>query len=262
MKAAINGALNLSILDGWWDEGYTSDRGWSIGSGEEYSDHAYQDAVEAQALYNLLENDVIPCFYNRVSGNMPVRVARQNESLHENGHGRIIAAIAWSTITSSVFTFLRSSATRSLWPRMPWKPTLEHPAPAAQGSVERDSGGIPGTRSRGAFPGGRQLQGQHDRVLGRLAPEEVDVELYYGRMKRTAELSKGLTQEMAMVEDRGVPAPTCIAARSPARIPAATGLPCAWCPGPMIGFASRGLGHDKKRVAEVGILSNSSVFRS
>jgi len=50
MKAAINGALNFSILDGWWCEGYRETTGWSIGHGEEYDDHAYQDATESQAL--------------------------------------------------------------------------------------------------------------------------------------------------------------------------------------------------------------------
>ncbi|MEN8754116.1 MAG: alpha-glucan family phosphorylase, partial [Desulfobacterales bacterium] len=64
MKAAANGSLNLSIMDGWWCEGYQEDRGWRIGNGEEYDDHAYQDAVESQALYNILENEVIPCFYD------------------------------------------------------------------------------------------------------------------------------------------------------------------------------------------------------
>ncbi|MEJ2284626.1 MAG: alpha-glucan family phosphorylase, partial [Desulfobacterales bacterium] len=71
MKAAINGVLNLSILDGWWDEGYTEDRGWRIGNGEEYQDLGYQDAIESQALYNVLENEVIPCFYDRKNGNPP-----------------------------------------------------------------------------------------------------------------------------------------------------------------------------------------------
>ncbi|MCJ7540417.1 MAG: alpha-glucan family phosphorylase, partial [Desulfobacterales bacterium] len=55
MKAAINGVLNVSIFDGWWCEGYSEERGWRIGSGEEYADSAYQDATESQALYNVLE---------------------------------------------------------------------------------------------------------------------------------------------------------------------------------------------------------------
>ncbi|MDY6971395.1 MAG: alpha-glucan family phosphorylase, partial [Thermodesulfobacteriota bacterium] len=73
MKAAINGGLNVSVLDGWWCEGYSEDRGWQIGDGKEHHDHAYQDAVESRALYNILENEVIPSFYDRKNGDMPIR---------------------------------------------------------------------------------------------------------------------------------------------------------------------------------------------
>ena len=73
MKAAVNGVLNVSILDGWWCEGYHQDTGWSIGGEEEFADPGYQDAVESQALYNILENDIIPCFYDRPNGSVPVR---------------------------------------------------------------------------------------------------------------------------------------------------------------------------------------------
>jgi len=68
MKAAFNGALNLSILDGWWDEGFKPNLGWAIGKGEQYDDHKLQDEVESNALYDILEQDLIPLFY-RVSPN-------------------------------------------------------------------------------------------------------------------------------------------------------------------------------------------------
>lgn len=71
IKAAVNGVLNLSILDGWWCEGYRPERGWSIGNGEGYDDPAYQDTVDSQALYNILENEVIPSFYGRRNGGAP-----------------------------------------------------------------------------------------------------------------------------------------------------------------------------------------------
>ncbi len=71
MKAAVNGALNASVLDGWWCEGYNPECGWAIGDGEVYEDPNYQDTVEAQALYNLLENEIIPTFYDRPDGDMP-----------------------------------------------------------------------------------------------------------------------------------------------------------------------------------------------
>ncbi len=73
MKAAANGELNLSVLDGWWCEGWTENRGWRIGSDTESADPCYGDVVDSQSLYNILENEVIPCFYNHRVGGVPVR---------------------------------------------------------------------------------------------------------------------------------------------------------------------------------------------
>ena len=78
MKAAANGVLNLSTLDGWWDEVWNDPAnsnaiGWSIGNGESYTDSNYQDQVEAEALYDLLEHDVIPIFYDRGADRTPRR---------------------------------------------------------------------------------------------------------------------------------------------------------------------------------------------
>ena len=71
MKAAANGCLNLSLLDGWWAEAYTPDIGWSIGKEEKYDDLNYQNEVESSALYDLLEEDIIPLFYKRGKSAVP-----------------------------------------------------------------------------------------------------------------------------------------------------------------------------------------------
>ena len=71
MKAAFNGALNFSTMDGWWCEGYTTDNGWAIGAGEKYDDAGYQDVVESQSIYNILENEIAPLFYTRSVDNLP-----------------------------------------------------------------------------------------------------------------------------------------------------------------------------------------------
>ncbi len=73
MKAAANGVLNVSTLDGWWAEAYTFDVGWAIGRGEVYDDAEYQDDVESHALYDLLERDVVPMFYDRGPDGLPRR---------------------------------------------------------------------------------------------------------------------------------------------------------------------------------------------
>jgi starch phosphorylase len=64
MKAAANGAINLSIPDGWWDEAYRPEVGWAIGRGEVYDNNDYQDDLESAAIYDLLEKDVVPLFYD------------------------------------------------------------------------------------------------------------------------------------------------------------------------------------------------------
>lgn len=70
-KSSANGVLNLSVLDGWWDEGYSPDLGWAIGNSQEYPDPETQDQVEAQAMYDCLEHDVIPLFYDRDNADLP-----------------------------------------------------------------------------------------------------------------------------------------------------------------------------------------------
>jgi starch phosphorylase len=71
MKAALNGALNFSILDGWWREGFNNSNGWSIGSETEYVNPEEQDAADAQSIYETLENQIIPLFYERNAENTP-----------------------------------------------------------------------------------------------------------------------------------------------------------------------------------------------
>lgn len=73
MKAMFNGVLQFSTLDGWWDEAWKPDNsvGWAIGKGEEYDDLSYQDQVELQTLYQVLEHDIIPEFYQRQNKDIP-----------------------------------------------------------------------------------------------------------------------------------------------------------------------------------------------
>jgi starch phosphorylase len=71
-KAAVNGALNFSILDGWWREGFNGKNGWAIGTDDSHADHKFQDDMDAESLYDTLENEIIPLFYNRSPGDLPV----------------------------------------------------------------------------------------------------------------------------------------------------------------------------------------------
>jgi starch phosphorylase len=82
MKVLVNGGINLSELDGWWAEAYTPEVGWALGDGREHGDDPAWDAVEADALYDLLEREVIPEFYTRDESGIPTAwVKRMRESM-------------------------------------------------------------------------------------------------------------------------------------------------------------------------------------
>lgn len=86
MKAALNGALNVSILDGWWVEGYNDETGFKIGNGEEYDNVEVQDHLESELLYNVLEREVIPLFYERNEIGLPTRwIAKMKAAIQMAG---------------------------------------------------------------------------------------------------------------------------------------------------------------------------------
>jgi starch phosphorylase len=116
MKVLVNGGLNLSELDGWWAEAYSPEVGWAIGDGQEHGDDPAWDATEAEALYALLEGQIIPEFYERDETGMPFKWL-----------GRIRESMA--RLTSEF------SATRAIR-----EYTKNHYLPAASGYHERAAG--------------------------------------------------------------------------------------------------------------------------
>ena len=84
MKVLVNGGINLSELDGWWAEAYTPEVGWALGDGREHGDDPAIDAIEAEQLYNILEQQVIPEFYYRNEKGIPIRwISRMRESMSQ-----------------------------------------------------------------------------------------------------------------------------------------------------------------------------------
>ncbi len=83
MKAAMNGVLNFSVLDGWWREGYNGKNGWAIGQDGDMPDLGEQDAADAESLFAVLENEIVPCFYgSRSPDNLPIEwITRIKESI-------------------------------------------------------------------------------------------------------------------------------------------------------------------------------------
>lgn len=204
MKAAVNGVLNASVLDGWWCEAYHPDRGWRIGTEEDYEDHAYRDAVDGRALYNVLENEVIPCFYEkRGTGSAPLRWVKMMKASMKMGIMQfssyrmmdeyekrfyLPAAKRFNELIKDDANEARSLAAqrkrlRSLWGQIRIRP--------------------PQKDKEGAFRVGDDFLVTADVHLGELRPDEVSVEIYYGNMESIDKMGPGKPQEMFVQNDMG-----------------------------------------------------------
>jgi starch phosphorylase len=199
MKATVNGAINISILDGWWDEAYDGIDGWAIGRGEEYQDTAYQDQVESQALYQILESEVVPTFYARGRDGLPrewirrmkhamrticpafsaYRMVREyTERLY------IPAERHWERLGADGLARARALATWQERARAAWKDV-------AVQTVRVDT--------VTPLPAGDARPVEVDVALGALRPEDVAVALYVGPIGGQGDIASPLVSEMKVV---------------------------------------------------------------
>ncbi|MBT3194368.1 MAG: alpha-glucan family phosphorylase [Verrucomicrobia bacterium] len=181
MKAAANGSLNASVLDGWWCEGYTQDTGWAIGDGEVYEDTEYQDAVEAQALYNLLENEIIPTFYDREGGDLPTQWIRMMKHSIRMG----LQAFTSHRMVSQYNELYYKPAAESYVELLSNKAAKAEALVKQHARLEKLWGQVKVSTPQHAVEPGKLHVGDAftittDVHLGELTPEEVDVEVYYG----------------------------------------------------------------------------------
>ncbi|MBN1671969.1 MAG: alpha-glucan family phosphorylase [Kiritimatiellae bacterium] len=202
MKAAVNGALHVSVLDGWWAEGYSPDCGWAIGHGEEYDNSEYQDTVAARALYNLLENEVVPCFYDRAESGIPLRwIAMMKASIR----------MALSYFNS--FRMLSQYHTLFYEPALAeYRELTAEDGGRAKRLVAQHGNlrslwkdvrvGLPSTdRDISALHVGDTFHVRAVVELGTLKPDDVDVEVYYGPINAENEIGGGHVESMALAAD-------------------------------------------------------------
>jgi len=203
MKAAVNGVLNLSILDGWWCEGYSEERGWRIGGGEEYPDAEYQDSVDSQALYNILENDVIPGFYERKNGDVPDKWVKMMKESIKMAIKDFRAGLMVEKYEKQ-FYFPAAEQHRLLRENnaeAAGKLVVQHERlRSLWGDIKIEK---PVWEAVGPFHVGEAFRVTSEVILGELRPDEVEVEFYYGDLKSMDMLSAGRVERMAVIEDCG-----------------------------------------------------------
>ena len=183
MKAALNGGLNLSILDGWWDEWFDGRNGWAIPSADGVPDPARRDEVEAAALYDLISKSVAPQFYATDADGRPARwLEMVSHALRGLGPRALATRMVRQYVTELYAPAARSSRLLAAQSPVPfdgarelaaWKERVTKAWPGVRiEHVEADDGDL--------SPGG-QLTMRVSVALGSLTPPDVCVEVVYGR---------------------------------------------------------------------------------
>ena len=173
MKVLVNGGLNISELDGWWAEAYTPEVGWALGDGQEHEDEEAWDECEAEALYTILEHEVIPAFYTRDDTGIPTAwVARMRESMARLtprfSANRTVREYTERYYLPRAAAYCKRAAERGSWGRQvrQWQRTLAHHWTALHlGNLQVETSDSHYTLRLPIY-------------LGEISPDAVRVELY------------------------------------------------------------------------------------
>lgn len=202
MKVAPNGGLNFSILDGWWPEGYDGENGWAIDEGHIYEDADDRDHIESQAIYELLEKEIVPTFYNRGADGIPRRwIDKMKASMRTltpmfsttrmlKEYSNLLyvpAAGRWRRLTGERY---QAAKMLSHWKRdlsQKWN-TVRIDEVMANDEKELTVGSMVNVRAK-----------VH---LGNVKPEDVGVELYHGTVDPYGRLVEGYSETMQIEEHR------------------------------------------------------------
>jgi glycogen phosphorylase len=200
MKAALNGGLNLSILDGWWDEWYDGNNGWSIPSADGVDDPDHRDDLEAEALYDLIENEVAPRFYDEDDEGTPVRWLEMVRHTMKSLGPKVLADRMVRDYVTQLYTpAARSSRTLNgsyagAAELADWKRRVRAGWPAV--AVDHiESSGV-----NDAPELGQNLEVSAFVSLGDLQPSDVEVQVVHGRIQHEDDLVDTTVADLEHVE--------------------------------------------------------------
>jgi starch phosphorylase len=204
MKAAINGVLNCSILDGWWAEAYTPQCGFAITGDDNYEDPEDSDNYDSHMLFNALEHEIIPCFYDRAEGDIPRQWIKMMKESIIVGLGKFSSARMVQQYNDEFYT----AATKN------YEGLTKDNASEAQKLVDEKK--LLNENFNEIFLEYPQVD--HELVdihigdvfnvsskvfLNNLKPEDVEIQVYYGQVNVHNEIIHSHTQKMELSEDLG-----------------------------------------------------------
>ena len=200
MKAALNGGLNLSILDGWWDEWYDGNNGWAIPSADVVDDPDHRDDIEAHALYDLIENEVAPRFYDVDSTGVPTRWLEMVRHTLKSLGPKVLASRMVRDYVNQLYVpaALSERAVNSDYNGARDLAAWKHRVRAAWPSVKLEhveSHGVADTPEVGATLSVRAFV-----ALGSLSPDDVDVQLVHGTIVHEDDLGDVELDSLAVGE--------------------------------------------------------------
>jgi len=197
MKVIANGGLNFSVLDGWWDEGFDPELGWKIGNGEEYTDPDYQDEVESRQLYNTLETDIIPLFYDRGEDRLPrgwmkkIKVSMNKLGQFFNTHRMVMEYFTKYYYPSYQKRIVISEKKFDKAKKLTaWKSFVkENWHNISIKNIETEN-------FRKELKVSEDLVIKAEIDLGNLTPSDVEVQIYYGLIDKQDDPQNNLTEKM------------------------------------------------------------------
>lgn len=201
-KAGLNGVINFSILDGWWYEGYDKTNGWSIGDDTEYTNYELQDNADSQSIYNVLESDIIPTYYNKNSNNYSTTwVQMMKNSIKTVGGvyntNRMLCDYLNKLYIPQIRLINSTYANKEKVEEFSnWKNSII----TSWNGITLSSSSIGNEVSINA---GDTLELSCTVSLGNIPPESVTVEVYYGKFVNGEKILSSAFKEMALSNDLG-----------------------------------------------------------
>lgn len=204
MKVIYNGGLNCSIPDGWWAEAYTPEVGWSIGNGEEYpaEEWEHQDYIESQALYNILEQDIVPLFYEQARDGLPREWIRRVKTSMQQLASVFSTRRMVQEYTEQFYMPRYEVAQAMTTPNYDqgiafsaWRNNINH--------VWKDIKILSVDVQDNEVVVGTKTDITATIKLGSLKPEDVKVQLYYGVLDTMGDIDTGACVDMDVAESKG-----------------------------------------------------------